>query len=381
MDPPADPNYPWWHKHGYITDIYLEMPYRDATMSVDIHGNEIDPKEHTTVHFFENLFNRVIFHHPRYFVNSQVPPASKKGSEKACDIAVKYADGNLRQRIFCFAEAKRAKSNTQAKIQDLERQALGYCVDYLDANSEINLVFACTLVGASLRCWSFHRGDDYFRPFWGDIRPSYSQYLDVGVDANVAELDRAFNFMRNMSLDGIMPAGLEFHDVGRAAPSLSANISASRGVGMAGNFHSVGFTPEETVYAGTEAGSAFLGGELASGVDDIQPMELDAVGSASAEPPIRRATAKEQKQFTPDNYVSLSVHRRGRTTADTSFRLQPGKGDAMNKRGSELEQVICSTDSGDHYCWVYVGKSSRRCYWTWTLDVDERGKQVMPSTI
>ncbi len=61
-----------WIAHGIIVDKRLEMPYRDAKLSVDSNGNEIDPKEHATVHLFENLFNRVLFTGDDYFVNSQV---------------------------------------------------------------------------------------------------------------------------------------------------------------------------------------------------------------------------------------------------------------------------------------------------------------------
>jgi hypothetical protein len=46
---------------------------------------------------------------------------------------------------LCFAEAKRTRNVTASKIRDLETQARGYCLEFLE-NADSTFVYACTLV-------------------------------------------------------------------------------------------------------------------------------------------------------------------------------------------------------------------------------------------
>lgn len=92
-------------------------------------------------------------------------------------------------------------------------------IDHLAANSDINLIYACTLVGASVRCWSLQRGDDFLRPFWSGAGSSYAQYLDVGEDANRDALLEVFGFMANVPLDGALPLDMQHSDIGRVIPN------------------------------------------------------------------------------------------------------------------------------------------------------------------
>lgn len=189
-----------WRPHGLIQQQTLEAAYQNAKISVDSQGNVISPKEHFTVSLFEDLFNKVIFPEDAFSINSQVPPATKHGSEKACDIAIRCCMSGYSRRIFCFAGAKRASSHTKAAIRDLEEQARGYCADFLGANPKVNKIFACTLVGTSVRCWEFRNADSHLRPLWGDKKPSnFSDYLDVGEDAGIPRLEKAFGAMKRSS--------------------------------------------------------------------------------------------------------------------------------------------------------------------------------------
>jgi len=85
----------FWKPHGLIQKPGLEEPYQDAKLSIDELGNERDPKEHYTVHLFEDLFNKQIFTGDLFYVNSQQPLSRKKGSDKAADIVIKYLDNKL----------------------------------------------------------------------------------------------------------------------------------------------------------------------------------------------------------------------------------------------------------------------------------------------
>ncbi|KLU90713.1 hypothetical protein MAPG_10565 [Magnaporthiopsis poae ATCC 64411] len=190
-----------WRPHGLIQQQTLEAAYQDAKMSVDSQGNVTSPKEHFTVSLFEDLFNKVIFPEDAFSVNSQVPPATKPGAEKACDIAIRCCMDDYSRQILCFAEAKRASSHTNAAIRDLEEQARGYCADFLDANPNVDKIFACTLVGTSVRCWEFEEKSSHLQPLWnpaGQVA-TFSEYLDVGEDAVVRRLEKAFWTMKKSS--------------------------------------------------------------------------------------------------------------------------------------------------------------------------------------
>lgn len=113
------------------------------------------------------------------------------------------------------------------------------------------------------------------------------------------------------------------------------------------------------------------GGEFFS--DPAAPSsQFDVVADLAGD--IRGATSEEQDQLTKDNYVTVSVVRAGETIADTTYQLKTKKRQVMEKKGKEFEQIICSTDKGDQCCWIYVGKITRTCYWTWTLDFERKGK-------
>jgi hypothetical protein len=188
-----------WVPHGLIQDPDLEEPYQNAKKSVDATGNSKDPKEYYAVHLFEDLFSYLIFPRPDFKVNSQQPPSEKKGKDKVCDLAIKYVDNSRMWHILCFAEAKRAKNTSGSKIRALEEQAEGYCEEFIDAHSEMTMVYSCTLVGASLRAWTWIKGDSKLRGFWaGDEKNHFEYYRDVGLEEHRLELESAFDQMKSM---------------------------------------------------------------------------------------------------------------------------------------------------------------------------------------
>jgi hypothetical protein len=172
-----------WKPHGLIQKQTLEASYRNAKLAVDSLGNSSDPKEHFTFKLWEDLFNKQLFQGDGFTVNSQQPPSTRKGSEKACDIVVMYVDNDYEHQILCFAECKRAKSVKISKIRALETQAQGYCDEFLEAHPNIDIAYACTLVGVYIRCWSLHRGDDKLKGFWsGNEKDHFEHYKDAGSD-------------------------------------------------------------------------------------------------------------------------------------------------------------------------------------------------------
>lgn len=190
--------------HGLIRNRDLEQGYQSAKFSVDANGDSSDPEGYPTIHLFEDLFKFELFPRAEGFKsNSLVPSSDKSGQDNACDIATRYVDSKHTWHIFCFSEAKRVKNTSWSKIRDIEAQAEGYCQEYLESHPDVNIVYANTLVGASIRCWSYSKGDSELRGFWnGDDKGRFEHYRDVGEDENLAQLDHAIARMKSVSIEG-----------------------------------------------------------------------------------------------------------------------------------------------------------------------------------
>ncbi len=334
-----------WQPHGLIVDPGLEMPYRDAKQSIDEYGNEKDPKEHCTVHLFEDFF-REIFKESGYYINSQVPPASKKGSEKAGDLAIKYLTADYQHQIFCFAEAKRAKNHTHAKIRGLEEQARGYCRDFLEAYPDVDVVYACTLVGASIRCWSVSR-DKQLTPFWDGPEGTFERYMDVGEDRYAEHIMAAFNHMKSIPIGGNagIPLGMNYGDIGRHGATVSAPT------------YTAPYTAR-TPMVNPAVTSTGASGSYAMNVDE--PGGQGVVG----EPGGQGAGA----ELLEEDYVEVKVRTLGLTIADTVYRFT-GKNGKLEKLGSEFQTCsFVDSDGNERSYWVYEGRTSGTKFWTWTLD-------------
>lgn len=94
----------------------------------------------------------------------QQPPES--GSQKACDLVIQHLTAQGAWQVACFAKTKRADNTAGTLVQALEHQALEYCTGFLSANPLVDVIYACTMVGTSIQCWMYNRGDDSMVGFW-----------------------------------------------------------------------------------------------------------------------------------------------------------------------------------------------------------------------
>ncbi|KAI9749021.1 MAG: hypothetical protein M1835_001659 [Candelina submexicana] len=159
---------PKFQPHGFIDTPQLEVQYRTAHFS----------------NYFEDVF-----------INSQQPP--EINSRKACDIVIEYTEsGTFHTRVLCFIECKRTKKTTGYDLEQVEKQALEYCMAYLGSDDNLSVVYACTAIGAHIRCWRLFKGEEAFLGFWGGTSPAArDQYKDVGVDADAALIRWAIDYM------------------------------------------------------------------------------------------------------------------------------------------------------------------------------------------
>ena len=187
-----------WVSHGLIVDPSLESYYLAARVTVDATGDVVHPKEYRTVNLFNHLFSKFIFRESIYGIDNQNPAI---GSAKACDIIINYFTDDFAHQVLCFVEATRASNQTGSLIEALEKQARDYCKEFLNANAnnDTDTVYACTLIGASIRCWIARRDVPGIIGFWsGDQRGSFRYYLDIGLDENRSTLERAFQKMKSV---------------------------------------------------------------------------------------------------------------------------------------------------------------------------------------
>ncbi|KAH8817090.1 hypothetical protein F5884DRAFT_853520 [Xylogone sp. PMI_703] len=185
-----------WEPHGLIQDQRDEEDYQAAKITVDEHGNIIDPKEYRTVLLFKGLFEEVLFPGRNFKVNSQYLPSEKMDVDKACDLAVRFVDSQYKWHILCLVEAKRAG---KTGIRDLEDQAELYCEAFLEGHQDQDVIYACTLVGVSVRCWKVTRDSPRLQGLWdADEKGHYEFYKDVGEDANIQLLEHAFEAMKSI---------------------------------------------------------------------------------------------------------------------------------------------------------------------------------------
>jgi hypothetical protein len=321
----------YWQPHGLIQKRALEAPYRDAKLAIDAYGNSQDPKEHFTVKLFEDLFNKQIFAGDDFFVNSQKPPSTKRGTDKACDIVIMYVDGAYEHQILCFAECKRAKNVTTSKIRALETQAQGYCQDFLDAHPDNSLAYACTLVGVFIRCWSLRRGDRKLQGFWaGNEKDHFEHYRDVGLDEHRRDIEMAFDQMKS-----VPPLGL------RLGQDHSAIGSSSYGT----------FAQAPEMEYNVADQFRFDAPPIPS-----QPMEVEPNDSLV-----------DVAQLLDQNYVSVSIREYGESISENLYRFIHNDA-ALEKRGHEWHEETVLREGQPVSCMVYTGRNSGIRYWTWTLD-------------
>jgi hypothetical protein len=334
----------YWVPHGLIKNQDLEECYQNAKFSVDAKGNSYDPKEYHTVHLFEDLFNFQLFPYAEGFKsNSQVPPSDKAGQDKASDIATKYVDDRYKWHMFCFSEAKRAKNTSQSKIRAVETQAQGYCKEFLESHPEVNMVYANTLVGASIRCWSYKQGDSKLRGFWnGDEKDHFEHYRDVGEDENVAQLEDAIANMKSIPT-GVLRRGQDHSQIGAS----SSNYYSSAALPLRSN------APDQ-LYGGQESAPSIPPDS------DQQAMERSAGPSDTPLVSDFQSTSALQNE----NYVEVTLVKPGQDIANNTYQFQTHIG-TVQKLGSEFTEL---TDPEGFQCMGYYGSKSKIWYWTRSLD-------------
>jgi hypothetical protein len=191
--------------HGLVEKWQLELPYREAKRNVDPRTGHAS-KEHYTVSYFEDLFAKVIFSHDDFSINQQISGVPKPGAEKACDIVIKYFSPAQGRQLLCFAECKRRRNTSPSRLVDLEEQARGYCIDFLDDNPQIPRAFACTLVGVWICPWYMSRERNVLVPLLPggtSKQGDFGNYKDTGLDENAELIMASFQDMIKASQHGL----------------------------------------------------------------------------------------------------------------------------------------------------------------------------------
>jgi hypothetical protein len=181
-----------WRPHGLITKIGGEPLYLAAQVTVGSNGEIIDPKKHETIELFAWLFNKVLFRGDEWLFSSQQP--YEISVPKACGRVLEQLTEDRTWKVFCFVEWARPNQRDRL-VQGLEDQVFSSCQDLLKAN-DLTSVFACTLIGASIRCWTVT--SEEMVGLWNERnRGSVDYYLDIGLDQNVTQLEMAFSRIKS----------------------------------------------------------------------------------------------------------------------------------------------------------------------------------------
>lgn len=203
-----------WRPHGLIVHPGMEAMYLGAQVTVDPNGRIVDPKEHKTIALFNFLFSRSIFPGFSYDVSPEQPPAIS--SQNKCDIVIKYLTVDYAWQVLCFVEGKRARNQTDSLINAVEKQASEYCQEFLEANN-VDMVYACTIVGASIRCWTVEKDEPNavtMTGFWdGSEQGKFQYYLDIGLEQNKDRLLAAFERMKAFPIRHL-PLNMDHSSIG-----------------------------------------------------------------------------------------------------------------------------------------------------------------------
>ncbi|KAK7212158.1 hypothetical protein V2G26_019336 [Clonostachys chloroleuca] len=172
-----------WKPHGLIRTPQLEYYYQEAKAPVD-----------------PNAPGQIDFPGNDYAVVPGPTPSAQ--ARKPSDLLVERCTANMDFEVLCFVDAKKTTNVAASRVAYLEQQALSHCTELLRANPTYKRAYACTVVGTHIRCWmvipDFGGGVD-MTGMWSWFQlGTFEHYLDVGLDANRAVLERSFNQMRNV---------------------------------------------------------------------------------------------------------------------------------------------------------------------------------------
>jgi hypothetical protein len=96
---------------------------------------------------FNYLLNGYIFTLPCFCVHHwQSASAEPSGDGNVSDLAIIYVDTKYHWHTICFIEADVAEDTSDPKITAIEKQALGYCNEFLNTHPDRDRISTCTLV-------------------------------------------------------------------------------------------------------------------------------------------------------------------------------------------------------------------------------------------
>ncbi|CAG9945634.1 unnamed protein product [Clonostachys rosea f. rosea IK726] len=177
-----------WKPHGLIRTPQLEYYYQEARAPVDPNGNTAQDREDKSIRLFAQLLAKYVFPGNDYAVVPGPTPSTQ--ARKPSDLS------------YVFVDAKKPTNVAAARVAYLEQRALSHCTELLRANPTYKRAYACTVVGTRIRCWMVipdFGGSMDMTGMWSWFQlGSFEHYLDVGLDANRAVLERSFNQMRNV---------------------------------------------------------------------------------------------------------------------------------------------------------------------------------------
>ncbi|VUC36753.1 unnamed protein product [Clonostachys rosea] len=187
-----------WIPHGLIRTPQMEVLYRQARSLVDPYGNTAQETEDRSLRLFTQLLAKYIFSGNNYAVMPGPPPTIV--GQESSDLAVEWCTAQMEFQVLCFVEAKMPDNVLTPRVAYLEEQARSHCAQLLQRNPSYKRAYACTIVGTFIRCWMVELDDGNLEMtgLWPWFQNgTFQHYLDVGVEANRAYLERAFNQMKN----------------------------------------------------------------------------------------------------------------------------------------------------------------------------------------
>lgn len=201
-----------WKFHGLILRAEGESFYRAAAAGSESNDAPSTTSRRRTLDLFAYLFQKILFVGlPVICAGAACPDEEEEAAAVAYDAGVMTfnATGNSpSMRMLCFADG-RDTANTSAAddtlAEALEKRALAGCEGFLAVQPDVQRIYACTLVGARIRCWMLartgedgdedERGNQLVGVWAGDCHGRFSHYLDIGADETRAVIEGALSQM------------------------------------------------------------------------------------------------------------------------------------------------------------------------------------------
>lgn len=185
-----------WKPHGLILRSEGEWPYRAAKGAADTDENSTAPSKQNALDLIAYLSQKILLVHAAVTYVGQHQPESDKAHDAA--LVTYDKEDSMALKVLYFANAKSSDdSETDDSLAEaLEKRALEECHEFLAANADVEQIHACTLIGATIRCWVVKKKADSMAGLWnGECRGKFGHYLDLGRDEDRAAIESAFSRM------------------------------------------------------------------------------------------------------------------------------------------------------------------------------------------